>query len=116
MKPNSINPSKFCISAIACIAVLGISEAALADNLDFLIYNESSADLVEFNVSSSNAQSWDGNLMRGGYLAPGYEIDVVIADGLETCIYDIRGVFDDGSTAEEYDIDVCELGEYTFTD
>jgi len=89
---------------------------ALADDLEFLLINESSSDLVGFNVSPASAGSWEENLLDGGYLPPGNEIDVIIADGLSTCIYDIRGVFADDSTAEDYGLDLCELGEYSFTD
>ncbi len=88
------------------------ASAASAEDLEFLLVNETSADLVEFNVSSASSGSWEGNLLQGGYLAPDYEIDVLIADGLVTCVYDIRGVFDDGSAVEDYDLDLCDLGEY----
>ena len=49
-------------------------------------------------------------------LADGYEIAVEIADGRSTCVYDIRGVFDDGEAVEDLALDLCELGEYTFTE
>lgn len=86
---------------------------AAAEDLSFLLVNESSADLVEFNVSEGSSSSWEENLLEGGILAPGYEIDVLIADGATTCI---RGRFSDGSEAEDFDLDLCDLGEYAFTD
>lgn len=102
--------------------ILGVSAALLlvttaqAEDLEFFLINESSADLVGFNVSSASSDSWEENLLEGGYLAPGYEIGVMIADGLTTCIYDVRGEFSDGSEAEDYGLDLCDLGSYTFTD
>lgn len=99
-----------------CAAFLSLATTAQSEDLSFTIFNDSSADLVEFNVSKSTTNSWEANLMRGGYLAPGYEIDVVIADGQTTCVYDLRGIFDDGSEVEDFRIDMCELGSYTFTD
>ena len=89
---------------------------AAAEDLSFLLVNESSADLVEFNVSEGSSRNWEENLLEGGILAPGYEIDVLIADGTTTCVYDIRGRFSDGSEAEDFDLDLCDLGEYAFTD
>jgi len=89
---------------------------AQAEDLDFLLSNESSADLVEFNVSAADTASWEENLMAGGYLQPGYEIDVVIADGHSTCVYDIRGIFSDGAVLEDFGLDLCDLGGYTFYD
>ncbi len=99
------------------IAVLVMTASATyAEDLEFLLYNDSSADLVEFNISPASSDDWEGNLLSGGYLAPGYEVGVDIADGLTTCVYDIRGVFADGSSAEDYGLNLCDLGEYTFTD
>ncbi|MEX0286011.1 MAG: hypothetical protein AB3N23_15500 [Paracoccaceae bacterium] len=92
------------------------ASAAIAQDLSFTIFNASTASLVEFNVSPASSGDWEDNLLRGAYLAPDYEIDVVIADGLSTCVYDIRGIFDDGSTVEDYALDLCGLGEYTFED
>jgi hypothetical protein len=92
------------------------ASAASAEDLEFMLVNETSADLVEFNVSPASSGSWEGNLLQGGYLAPDYEIDVLIADGLVTCVYDIRGVFDDGSAVEDFDLDLCDLGEYAFSE
>ncbi|MCE8009595.1 hypothetical protein [Aestuariivita sp.] len=102
--------------AVSALYVLAAHAPVLAQDLDFLLINDSSADLVAFNVSTAASTSWEMNLMRGGYLAPGYEIDVVIADGEATCIYDIRGLFSDGASVEDYGLDLCEMGEYIFTD
>jgi len=104
------------LPAASAVALLAFQLPAFAEDLDFLLANESSADLVEFNVSPASSGSWEENLLDGGYLAPGYEIGVLIADGATTCVYDIRGGFADGSEAEDYGLDLCELGEYTFTD
>ncbi len=107
---------KSLISATLAFAALAFYSPAQAEDLEFLLYNDSSADLVEFNVSPASSSDWEANLLAGGYLAPGYEIGVDIADGLTTCVYDIRGVFADGSEAEDYSLNLCDLGEYTFTD
>jgi hypothetical protein len=100
----------------ATLAALTFGSAALAEDLEFFLINESSADLIGFNVSAATSDAWEGNLLEGGYLAPGYEIGVVIADGLSTCVYDIRGQFSDGAEFEDYGLDLCDLGSYTFTD
>lgn len=100
----------------AALAMLAPATGAMAEDLQFLLINESSADLVGFNVSPASSDSWEGNLLSGSYLAPGFEIDVLIADGLSTCVYDIRGQFSDGVGFEDHDLDLCDLGEYTFSD
>ena len=102
--------------AASAVCVLAAHAPVSAQDLEFLLINDSSSDLIAFNISTAASPSWDKNLMRGGYLAPGYEIDVVIADGEATCIYDIRGVFADGASVEDYGLDLCDMGEYIFTD
>ena len=68
-------------------------------------------------VSDPSDQYWSDNLMPAGYvLASGYEVDVLIADGQTNCEYDIKAVWDDGSEYEESGADLCELGEWAFTD
>lgn len=107
---------KTLIAAILVLAALTVHSPVQAEDLEFLLYNDSSADLVEFNISPASSDDWEENLLAGGYLAPGYEIGVDIADGLSTCVYDIRGKFADGSEAEDYALNLCDLGEYTFSD
>jgi hypothetical protein len=104
------------IASVILSAVL-LAAPALAEDLEFMLVNEASSDLVGFYVSPASSDSWEESLIpTGNYLAPGYEIGVLIADGLSTCVYDIRGVFRDGGDAEDFGLDLCDLGEYTFTD
>lgn len=99
----------------ALIAFAYVAPAA-AEDLTFKLVNHSSSNLTGFHVSPASSGHWEENLLDGAYLASGYEVDVQIADGLRTCIYDIRGEFADGGEAEDYGLDLCDLGEYTFTD
>ena len=104
------------VFAVLTTAAMAVHSPAVAEDLEFLLYNDSSSDLVEFNVSPASSDEWEEDLLAGGYLAPGYEVGVDIADGLTTCIYDIRGVFADGAEAEDYGLNLCDMGGYTFTD
>lgn len=90
---------------------------AMAEDLTFTLINASSSDIVEFQVSPPSEKSWTSNLIPAGYVLPaGNEIEVDIADGRDHCEYDIQAVFQDGSVFEEYDADLCDLGQWTFTD
>lgn len=104
------------VCAILAFAVLAIQTPANAEDLEFLLANESSSALVGFNVSPASSQFWEENLLAGDRVSPGYEVDIIIADGLTTCIYDILGRFADDTEAEDFGLNLCELGEYTFTD
>lgn len=100
----------------AAVAALTFGTIAQAEDLEFLLINDSGADMIGFNVSPASSDEWEENLLEGGYLAPDYEIGVVIADGLNTCVYDIRGQFSDKTDFEDFRLDLCDMGSYTFTD
>lgn len=102
--------------AFAFTASLLFAPLASAEDLEFVLINDTGSDLVGFYVSHSGTDEWEDNLLEGAYLPPEHQISVVIADGRSTCEYDISGDFGDGDEVIDYDLDLCELGEYTFTE
>lgn len=99
---------------LACALWALGTTAAQAEDLEFTLINKTGVDMTAFHVSHSGTSQWEENLFGGDYLPPGNEITVTIADGRTTCIYDIRAEFRDGDAVEEYKVDVCDLGSYTF--
>lgn len=106
MKPRTL--------ALAGILTAALIGPAQAEDLSFLLTNESDVAVTGFYVSHTGTSSWEENLLEGGYLDSGYEIDVIIADGLTTCVYDIRTEFEDGDSFEDYEVDLCDMDGYTF--
>lgn len=98
----------FAVSAIGLLA-----GPALAEDLSFTLTNSTDYDVVGFYVSPAGVDAWEDNLLDGHYLAGGYEVDVLIADGRDVCTYDIRVEFEDGDSMDDYGIDICDLGGYT---
>lgn len=103
----------FILAAAAAALTLSVAQAA-AEDLDFSLVNDTDTPITGFFVSPASSNDWENNLMTGGILDAGYETDVYIADGLSTCVYDIRAVFSDGEALEDYGLNLCELGSYTF--
>ncbi len=103
--------------AVLTGAALALSLSASAEDLAFDIINLTSYDIVEFQVSDPSDDYWSDNLMPRGYVLPsGNYTTVYIGDGEDFCEYDIKAVFDDGDEIVEYDSNLCDLGEWTFTD
>lgn len=90
--------------------------AAQSEDLYFTLANDSDVAVIGFYVSHTRTDSWEENLMEGAYLPGGNEIEVVIADGRRTCLYDLRTEFEDGDTFEDFEVDLCALGAYTLSD
>lgn len=102
------------IIALALALSVSAAGAALAEDLEFTLINGSNSDVVAFHVSHAGTSSWEENLIAGGYLPSGNEIAILIADGRSTCVYDVRTEFADGQKLEDYGLDLCEMGSYTF--
>ncbi|MEC9264828.1 MAG: hypothetical protein VX464_02165 [Pseudomonadota bacterium] len=100
---------------IALAAVfMSLSAQAVAEDLEFLLGNETGVEIVGFYVSHPGTGSWEENLMEGDVLPSPGEVTVTIADGRDNCEYDIRTEFADGEFFEDYNLDLCELGAYVF--
>jgi len=87
---------------------------AYAANQNFQLNNASPIDMHYFYASPSNVSSWEEDIF-GNSILPAYDsMRITIGDNRETCIYDFRAIFADGSEATAYDINICELSSYTY--
>lgn len=103
-----------CGLAAAVIGGLMIfATPAAADDLEFTLTNATSVSATEFYVSPANVDNWEENLLEGKYLPAGNEVTVTIGDGRRTCTYDLKTVFEDGRTAQNDGVDLCQTGKYT---
>lgn len=93
--------------ALTCLAV-----PAVAQDLDFVLINQSGYDVVAFYAAPTDVDSWEEDILGNDILESGYRVTVTIADGRSQCDYDLRFEFDDGDVMEDT-ADLCELGSYT---
>ena len=89
---------------------------ALADDLSFQLYNETSVTLTELYISPNEIDDWEEDILENDDLVSGETGNVTIADGRTTCIYDILGIFADGDEVEDYEVNLCDLESYSFTE
>lgn len=106
-------PKVLLATALSLPILSTIGQSALAEDLAFTLRNSSNSPLVEFYVEDSSEASWGENLLSES-VNPGEAGAVTIADGRTTCTYDILGVFADGSKLDERQLNLCELGSYTY--
>lgn len=98
--------------AAAALSIAMINPV-MAEDLSFNLVNKAGSAVVAFHVSHTGTKQWEENLLAGHYLPNGNQIDIIIADGRTTCVYDILTEFKDGDTVEDYNLDLCQLGSYT---
>jgi hypothetical protein len=105
------------VAAVLSLPIVSLTvQSAKAEDLEFTLNNQTKSNLVEFYVESSEQSSWGENLLKGEVVRTGESGKVTIADGKTTCTYDILGVFADGSKVDERQLNLCELGAYTYTE
>jgi hypothetical protein len=104
-------------SVLALPIASAIAPNALANKDDFMVRNNSNANIVELYVSSSSRTTWDNNILeQGAVLRAGESMRVVFDDpSPSNCTYDILGVFANGQRVEDFQIDVCNNDSYTFS-
>ncbi len=107
------------IKALLATAVVatGIgSGAALADNLDrrVRIINKTGYTIVRFYGSHTDARNWQEDILGNSVLPSGRQVTVNFDDGTGYCIFDLRAEFEDGDVVEEYGVNVCEIGSFTY--
>ena len=101
------------LAPIACC--LAISTAS-AEDLIFMLDNQSSSDVREFYTSPVDVKNWEQDVLGQDVLKAGDATKVTITDGRKECNYDMKFVFADDTTVEEDNINLCDTGSYTLTD
>lgn len=101
-------------ASAAILMTLGLTSAS-AEDLVFMLDNQSSYVVTEFYSSPSNVDDWEEDILGSDVLAAGDGLRITIADGRSQCEYDLRVVFEDGDVLEDA-ADLCATGSYTVTD
>jgi hypothetical protein len=104
------------ILAGAALASVFAVAPAYAEDLVFMLDNQSSGAITEFYASTTDTNDWEENILTGDPIAAGGFARVTIADGKEVCTYDLKMVWEGGEETEERGIDLCATGSYTVTD
>ncbi|MGB0672028.1 MAG: hypothetical protein ACPGNT_11070 [Rhodospirillales bacterium] len=96
--------------------VTGAAGTAVAEDLEFTLINSSSYVITELQISTIDTDNWGSNILGRDVLLQNETATITIADGLETCTYDMLLTFNDGATIEERNYDFCDLRSYEATD
>jgi hypothetical protein len=102
-------------AALAATLTLAIGAAQAADR-KVLVTNKTTFTIVAFQASSTGVDNWQENIFGGKVLEPGSEVTINIDDGSGACHFDFLATFEDKTTAEKHDVNVCEVGQFDFTE
>jgi hypothetical protein len=79
-----------------------------------LLVNRTGSTLTSLQVAPAKTRQWDANILDRD-LPNGNERSIKIAEGRSECRRDLRATFENGSTIEDFDVDICKNDIYTFT-
>mgnify|MGYP000049765967 FL=1 len=96
-------------------AMLVPAAPALAQDLVFMLDNQSSYDIYRFYASPSDVGDWEEDILGRDILYSGESARVTIADARTQCEYDLLIVFEDGDELTDT-VDLCQTGSYTVHD
>jgi hypothetical protein len=88
--------------------------AISSENQQFVLENNSANDIDELHITPSESETWGEDILGVDILMHGESATITIADGHDSCSYDMRFVLHDGSTVELENLDVCETHTVEF--
>lgn len=82
--------------------------------LEILVVNSSGAGLKSLQVAPGNSRAWGANILSTD-MNNGEERQVQFAKQRRDCYRDVKAVFTDGGSLEDYNVNFCRNDIYTFT-
>jgi len=80
------------------------------------IINETTYDIVHFFGSHVDEGSWQEDILGVDILYAGQELTIDFDDGTGYCLFDFMAVFSDGDKVVSNRINVCQVGDYIYTE
>lgn len=111
-----IKISVYPIVAGAILCALQTATGPPASALDRWIEltNNTRMPIVEIYISRVGAEFWNVDLLGADFLPPASSVLVNI-DDRAGCRFDVKTVFDDGTTQVRRDVDVCTIERYAIS-
>ncbi|MBV6273100.1 hypothetical protein KVP09_09250 [Alcaligenaceae bacterium CGII-47] len=93
-----------------------VSGTALAANKTVTVVNKTKSVITAIHASNTGTSDWEEDILGRDTLAPGESVDIDMTDGSGACRFDLKAEFEDGTDVVQENLDVCKVGEFTFTE
>ncbi|NLD14882.1 MAG: hypothetical protein GX665_07295 [Gammaproteobacteria bacterium] len=97
------------------MGVMATTSPAVAADRNVKIINKTNTTMIAFYASRSKTSDWEEDILGDDVLEPGESIRINIDDGTGACKFDFLGEFEDGDEVVKNGVDVCKVGEFSFT-
>lgn len=102
-------------AAIAVAGALILAQTASAADRKVNIVNKTGETLTEFYASVQSTNDWEEDILGDDTVDDGDTFEANIDDGSGKCVYDFKGVFENGGEVIKKGVNVCKVGTFTFT-
>lgn len=97
---------------LAVIFVFAFAGTAFSGAQDFVLVNNTGADIYTVNISPSGVNDWEEDILGSDVLENGESVTVTFGLG-NTALWDIQAIFKDGSSISWYEINLLEVARVT---
>ena len=101
-------------SLLAAAIALIAAGPALADRR-VRIHNDTGLTLYRFYSTNSGATKWGHDAMGSSTLPSGSYMTMNFDNAKGYCLFDFRAIFEDGTELTRANVNVCEVGDYSYT-
>ncbi len=103
------------ITALAALTMAAtVSAPVFAQDRRVRIVNNTGFTIVRFYGSNKGSKSWEEDILGSDVLGPGQSVNINFDDGTGYCKFDFKAVFNDGDELVSKNINICEIGTYTY--
>jgi hypothetical protein len=110
-------PSKIARVAVAAVTAISLAAAAgsaSAARRSVLVVNETNHTMTNLYASSIHDPNYHGDWLGRYVLHPGQSIVINFSDGTGSCLFDVRGEFNDNTYVQRHGVNVCRDYRLTF--
>ncbi len=102
------------LAAFTVAAAVAMSLPASALDRNVTIVNETDFTILRFYGSNKGSDTWEEDILGSDVLDAHTEVTIDFDDGTGYCIFDFRAEFDDGDVLIRQDVNICEIGTFTY--
>ena len=100
---------------LAAAVLAGSAMTSAAYDRHVTIHNDTGMTLYRFYSTNSGASRWGNDVMGTSTLPSGRSMRLNFDNAKGYCNFDFRAVFEDGTVLQRANVDVCDIGDYYYT-
>lgn len=102
--------------SLAILALAATTLQAAAYDRHLRIHNDTSVTIYKFYSTNSGSKKWGHDVMGSNTLAPGEAMTLNFDNEKGYCEFDFRAEFEDGDVLQRANVNVCETGDYSYSE